>query len=126
MSGKNIAMVFGVILIILGLLGFVGGAGIVGEGGLFSTDRTHDVVHLITGLILLFVALKSAGAVGTTLKVFGVIYLIVTILGFMSGSVLGLFDASTADNVLHLIVAVVFLWAGFMGSKSNGMMGSGM
>lgn len=126
MSGKNIGMIFGVIFIILGLLGFVNGAGIVGDG-LFQTDTTHDVIHLITGLILLFVAMKSVDSIGMTLKVLGIIYLLVAILGFIGdGNVLSLFVVNTADNVLHLVIAIIFLWAGFAGSKNGGMMGSGM
>ncbi len=126
MSAKNIGMIFGVIFIILGILGFVGGMGIVGPEGLFQTDRTHDIIHLVSGLIFLFVAMKSAGSMGMVLKVFGIIYLLVALLGFFTGDVLGLFEVSMADNVLHLVLAVIFLWAGFMGGRSNGMMNSGM
>lgn len=127
MSGKNIGMILGIVLALVGILGLLGGFGIVGEGGFFETNTTHDLVHLVTGAILLWVAMKSGGAMGMVFKVFGIVYLLVAILGFMGdGSVLGLITVDMNDNILHLVLAVVLLWAGFKGGRSNQMMSSGM
>ena len=128
MSAKNIAMVLGVVFIVIGILGFVGGLSVVGEGGFFPTDTVHDVIHLVSGLILVFVAMKSMGSLSMTLKVLGIIYLLVTILGFVvgEGMVLGLFNTNMSDNILHLVLAVLLLWGGFMGNKGGNMMSSSM
>jgi hypothetical protein len=39
--------------------------------------------------------------------VFGVLYVVVTIIGFADGEdILGLFPVNTADNFLHLVLAI--------------------
>jgi hypothetical protein len=49
-------------------------------------------------------------------KVLGLVYLLVTILGFLmvdKGSILGLIHINSTDNYLHLVLAVVLLYVGF-------------
>jgi uncharacterized membrane protein len=102
---KKASIVFGIIFVIIGILGFFGNP-IVGEGGLFHTDTVHNIVHLVLGIILLAFAKKSSA--GTVLTVIGVIYLIVAIIGFISGtSVLGIFEVNAADNWLHLVLGII-------------------
>jgi len=128
MSGKNIGMVLGLVLLLVGILGLVGfGVGIVGPDGFFTTDTTHDVVHLITGAILLWVVMKAGESTGMVFKVLGIIYLLIAILGFFGGgSVFGLMVVDTNDNILHLVLGVILLWAGMKGARSDSMMSSGM
>lgn len=127
MMGKKIGMIVGVVLILVAITGFVGGLGITGPEGFFVTNTVHDLIHLVTGIVLVWVAAKSPSAMGMTFKVFGIVYLIVAVLGFAMGdTILGFVHANMADHVLHVILAVVFLWAGFMGSKSGMMSGGGM
>ena len=53
-------------------------------------------------------------------KVFGIVYALITVLGFIQGNtVLGLMAVNMADNLLNLVIALVALWAGF-GSKEEG------
>ena len=120
---KNIALVFGVVYTLVGILGFIGNPIVGGaEGALFPANTLHNVVHLATGLVLLWAA--SAGMAGTALKIFGLVYVLVALLGFFAASdgvILGLVDVNTADNWLHLASAIIFLWAGFMGVKDGTM-----
>src|SRR3989344_7893432 len=120
MTTKKLAMVFGVIFLLLGLLGLVGGVGIVGETGVFATDSAHDWVHIITGLIFIIVSMKAAGSAGGVLKVFGIIYVLVALLGFFSSdnTVLGFMAVNGADNVLHLILGVVIFFLAWKAGKS--------
>jgi hypothetical protein len=54
-------------------------------------------------------------------QVFGVVYGLVTVVGFLQGdTVLGLIGVNMADNVLHLAIAAVALYAGF-GMKEDRM-----
>ena len=48
-------------------------------------------------------------------RVFGVIYALVAILGFVAGDspLLGLVANNRADAVLHVVIAIVTLWIGF-------------
>ena len=114
---KKLAMVFGVIFVIVGLLGFFSNP-LVGAHGYFMTDTFHNVVHLLIGIIMLAMA---GSAAGTSLTVFGIIYLLLAIVGFVqggSGKLLGLVAYNAADNWLHLVVGVVLLAAGFSGKKA--------
>jgi len=117
---KKLAMVLGIIFIILGLVGFLTNPLVGPAGALFPANPLHNLIHLITGIIGVWVAAKSMSGTMMYLKIFGIIYLLVAILGFAMGSpILGLVDTNMADNLLHLIVALLFIWAGFWGGKSG-------
>ncbi|TSC87048.1 MAG: hypothetical protein G01um10148_153 [Parcubacteria group bacterium Gr01-1014_8] len=118
---QTLAWVFGVVLTLVGVLGFV--PGITSDGmllGIFMVDGLHSVIHLVSGLA----ALAAAWGIWSTrmyFQVFGVIYGLVTVIGFLQGdTVLGLIGINMADNVLHLLIAAVALYAGF-GMKEDGM-----
>jgi Domain of unknown function (DUF4383) len=120
---KTLGTIIGIIFLLVGLLGFIGGLGIVGPTGTFMTNHAHDAVHLITGLLFIIWAMAAPRSVGTGLKLFGVIYLLVALLGFISstGSVLGFISINSADNWLHVVLGIVVLLAGFAGSKNKTM-----
>jgi hypothetical protein len=109
---KNLAVTFGVILLVVGVLGLLGGVGIVGQSGIFMTDSVHDWVHIVSGVVLLIVAYAATAKSAVALIVFGVVYLVVAILGFFGSPVLGFLNVNGADNWLHLVLGVVILWSG--------------
>ncbi len=115
MNVQKLAKVFGIVFILIGVLGFVPGVTTNGHLlGVFEVDTLHNVIHLLTGIVAWLAASSSSNS-KLFFKVFGVVYLLVTALGFlMGGDILGLFMVNMADNVLHLVIAVVALWAGFM------------
>ena len=77
------------------------------------TNMIQNIVHVILGLAILMSVMKSKAML---LKIVGIIFAIVGILGFaMSGdTVLGIVVDSTATNSLHLILGVVILLIAFM------------
>lgn len=117
---KKLAIVFGVVFVLVGVLGMVG-TGIVGPMGIFETNTIHDVVHLLVGIVLLGVAFMSPASSGTWLKVFGVVYLAIAVLGFLlvpsGGMLLGLVQTNAADHLLHIVLGIVLYLAGMMGGK---------
>ena len=120
------ANVFGWVLLIVGVLGFV--PGITTNGhllGIFDVNTLHNLVHLISGLAALYLASKGEAQAQMFFKVFGVVYGLVAVLGFFGGDapVLGLISNNTADTWLHVVIAVVALWLGF-GPKKEGSMQS--
>src|SRR3989344_5913236 len=118
---KTLATVFGVVFVIVWLLGFVGNP-LVGEGALFHTNLMHDLVHLIIGIVLLVVAFMAAEQSALTLKIFGAVYLIVAVLGFfMTSPILGLIEVNGADQWLHLVLGVVLVAAGVYAKDGGGM-----
>ena len=122
---KKFAMIFGWIFIVLGLLGFFSNP-LVGSssGALFMADTAHNLVHLISGIVLLWVAYGASHKAGSILKILGVIYVLLALIGFFSstGSVLGLVMVNAADNWLHLIFGLLFIW-GAMSRRSAMAMG---
>lgn len=121
--GKTLK-VFGWIFLVIGILGFFSNP-IVGSGAWFHADFNHNLVHLLTGLIMLWVAYKAMDRARTTLKTFGWIYLIIAILGFFlvsgTGTLLGLVEINGTDNWLHLVLAVIFFWAVRRDGRGAGM-----
>lgn len=111
-KATKFAQWFGVIFLVIGILGFV--PGITTNGhllGIFEVDAMHNIIHVLTGILALAFAKSSPRGF---FKVFGIVYLLVTIIGFAHGhSVVGLFGVNAADNVLHLLVAVIALSVGF-------------
>ena len=106
---KTVALVFGAVFTLVGVLGPVlGGANdplIV-----FGRNYIHDAVHIASGLAGLAAGAYASGRyAGGYLELFGV----VTVAGF---ALTGLFEIliglDTADDVLHLVLAVALLGAG--------------
>jgi Domain of unknown function (DUF4383) len=113
------ALLFGLTLLLAGVLGFIAdssfefGDGIQGDDlVVFEVNGTHNIVHIASGLLGLALAGTAAGARAYALG-FGAVYLLVTIIGFIDGEdVLGLIPVDTADNFLHLAIALTGIAAG--------------
>lgn len=122
MNIQKAAKWFGIIILVVGVLGFVPGITTNGHVlGIFEVDTVHNIVHILTGIVALAMA-GSYGSAKTFFKVFGVVYGLVTLLGFMgSDPVLGLIHVNGADNVLHLIITVLALYLGFSNDKTKGV-----
>ncbi len=119
---KTIAIVFGIVFVLVGLLGFVPNP-IVGGTGLFVTDTLHNLVHLIIGIVLLIVAYSAPAKSALWLKIFGIVYLLLVVLGFLlipgGGELLGIVTMNTADHWLHVVLGVVLLVFGFATSNPS-------
>jgi hypothetical protein len=126
---QTFCLVTGIVLIAVGVLGFIFGSpdftvgpGVSGEEFIvFEVNGWHNIVHLATGAFLLFMAAKPASAI-TGALVFGVLYVVVTIWGFVDGSdIATIVPINTADNFLHLVLALVALAVGL---SAGGLAGS--
>ncbi len=122
MSIQKWSKVFGIVFLLVGILGFV--PGITSDGhllGIFEVDTIHNIIHLLSGIIALAVAGSEKGARGY-FKIFGIVYAIVAVVGILQGTtVLGIIAVNTADNILHVVLAIVILAIGF-GGKKHAMM----
>jgi Domain of unknown function (DUF4383) len=114
MNAKTAALIIGVVFVLVGILGFIPNP-LVSPTGLFAVNAAHNLVHLVSGAAILACAYTNIGA-ALGLKVFGVIYALVALLGlFTSGDMLlGFIRTNNADHWLHVALAVVILAAGFM------------
>ena len=109
----------GIVLVAVGLLGFISNP-IVGAdaGALVRTNSLHNVVHLATGLLALYIAfgLRGANQVNATIG-FGVLYVVVFLATLLSPTLFGLFGDAPAranEHVIHLALAVGSLAVGSM------------
>jgi len=109
-----VAVLFGAVLALVGVLGPVLG-GASGELIIFGRNYLHDAIHLLSGLAGLAAGYYAGGQYASEYnKALGVVYLLVTILGFVLFDLFAdLIALNTADNFLHLALAVVFLGVGF-------------
>jgi hypothetical protein len=110
----------GAALLIAGLTGFIADASFDTAGGDrldggsllgFEVNGWHNLVHLLSGAVLLLAAGGRSRA-RTVALAFGLVYGLVTIIGIVDGNdVLGLIPVNAADNVLHVALSLVGILA---------------
>jgi hypothetical protein len=117
---QSFCLVVGVVLVAVGVLGFffggsafTVGSGVTGQNFIiFEVNGWHNVIHLATGAFLIFMAAAPATAI-TGALVFGVVYLVVAVWGFIDGNdVAWIAPINLADNFLHLVLGVLALLIG--------------
>lgn len=114
---KKIALAFGSIFLLLGVLGFAPALTPIIDGmphlfGLFMVDVLHNLIHVASGAAGLLAA-SSERYSRWYLQIMGLVYAGVALAGFLQGTtVLGLFEVNTADNLLHTALVVALLGAG--------------
>ncbi|HYE23414.1 MAG TPA: DUF4383 domain-containing protein [Candidatus Paceibacterota bacterium] len=120
---KTLAIVFGAMFVLVGLLGFVPNPLVGPEGALFETDLMHNLVHLLFGVILLVVAFKNEAASALWLMILGIVYLVLAVLGFLmipeEGELLGIVHMNHADHWLHVGLAVLLIGSSFLAKKQD-------
>jgi len=116
------ALVFGVVLVAAGILGFFYEASFSSGDdaerdavlGILDVNGWHNVVHIASGVVGLAVVGSYSNARMYALG-FGAIYVVVAILGFIYGNGDEIFDiipVNTEDNVLHALIGISGLAAG--------------
>jgi len=123
---KGFLQVGGAVLLLVGILGYVGVIGPTPDSSLFGEfwyfDNAENIAHTVLGIVALAAAflLKDAGMQKTLVMIVGVIALLVGIYGFITPSLLGANLENPADNILHLVVGAWALAASM--KKGDGMM----
>lgn len=117
---RVLAFLFGVAFLAAGILGYM--PAYTPDGQLFGylhVDNVHNIVHIITGVFALLAAASSGAYSRLYFQVFGILYGIATVCGFVFGGDLYIMHVNMADNVFHLIIAVVALYFGFLFGASS-------
>ena len=124
---KTICTILGIVFLLVGLLGFV-------NHDLMGThlSAAHNIVHILSGAVALYLGLKGTlGAARTFCLVFGLVYLLLGVAGFMFGGqgtpgvpgptdarllrvIPGVLELGTADHGVHLLLGAVFLLGAFL------------
>lgn len=116
---RIIAIIFGIAFIFAGVAGFFPSFMVDGLLlGVFEVDAMHNIVHIVSGVIAIMAA-TSYYYSRLYFQVFGIIYGLVTLLGFILSGNLGflMMHFNTADNLLHLVIAIIALFLGFYTKK---------
>ena len=125
---QSAALLVGILLFALGVLGFVPGVtthygdlSFAGHDsgaklfGIFQTSILHNVVHLLFGLIGIAMSRSWEGA-RTFLIAGGTIYLVLFVYGLLAHGSSGanFIPVNSADNVLHIALGVAMIALGLV------------
>jgi len=112
---KTISTILGIIFLVIGLLGFAA-PGMMG----MHLSAAHNLVHLVSGALALWFGTKGTyDAARSFCIIFGIIYGLLGVVGFVAGGadysltlipnqlVLG-----KMDHIIHVILGVVFIIGG--------------
>ena len=87
--------------------------------GIFMVNKAHSIVHIASGVVFLLASMAGAGAASLWFKIFGLVYAVVAVLGFMNpnGMLLGMISNNPADTWLHVVLSAAMLLIGFAAPK---------
>jgi hypothetical protein len=132
LTPRGFLMAGGVILVVVAVLGYLGLIGPTPEQSLFGSmwyfTDLENLAHLVFGIVALaaYYLLKDANLTKWLVILVGIVAAFAAVIGVMvSGSadpnvsLIGIPGnlENPMDTVLHVVVAVWALYAGFMGSK---------
>ena len=117
---QKIAGLFGIIFILIAVLGFISPGGLVMAVepktgivlGVFPVNLLHNIVHLLFGIWGLVASRTWAGS----RKFFttgGIIYIVLTVIGFLSPTGFGIVPLGGADIGLHVVLGIAMLAIGY-------------
>lgn len=110
---RLVAQIVGAVLALVGLLGFVLGSGEYDLLGLFGVNTLHNVVHLLSGAVLLAAAFIDGGRNARLANmVLGAVYLVVAAATWIP-VLADMFHLNVADAGLHVLIGIVLLGVAF-------------
>jgi hypothetical protein len=114
---NRVATILGIGFLLVGIIGFVS-PNILG----MHLSLAHNVVHLVTGAVSLWLGLKGTpSAAKTFCIVFGAVYLLLGIAGFAAGDgaekmltlLPGQLEFGRMDHIVHILLGAIYLIGGF-------------
>lgn len=121
---QMVALLFGAIYLVAGVLGFLpflGGSYTLTDHallGIFQVNLLHNLVHVVIGIAGLAAAASLANS-RTFCQVVGVILLLLGVLGVFVAKPFGLLDIGGLDVALHLVSGAVLAYFGFAAPVST-------
>lgn len=119
---KTVCKLLGVVFVIVGIAGFVAPT-LLGA----HLTLAHNLVHIVSGAIALYLGFAgSASAAKGFCIIFGLVYLALGVAGWFLGTgpdkmwELGtLLMLGKVDHIIHVLLGVVFLAGGVLGSRRS-------
>lgn len=112
---KTVAKIMGVILLLVGILGFTHLLDPLGA----HLSPAHNLVLIISGVISLYFGLAGTlGGAKSFCTIFGLLYLALGFIGMAKGDLmLGPLMLGKVDHGIHVIVGAAFLAGGLLSKK---------
>jgi hypothetical protein len=115
---QQAALLFGITSLLFGALSFVPALAPGGTlWGTFMVGGMHALLHITTGISGMIVGVRSASA-RLYFKFIGGFYALLAVAGIFTGAVVLGMMMNTADNLLHVAIAVFALYVGFAMKES--------
>ena len=118
---KTVATVVGVVFILVGICGFFM-PNLLGA----HLGKAHNAVHLVSGAASLYFGAKgSLAAARQFCIVFGLIYGLLGVVGYVVGTgpdhmlELPYLALGTMDHIIHVVIALLYLVGGFTTKSSS-------
>lgn len=108
---RKINLPLGVALAALGIAGYLQPSPLF---ALFEVGALLSTLHLASGAAALIVTTQGIGAMRRVGKWLGFFYLALAVVGFITPDVAGVVRLNTPDNLLHLALALPFLYIGLI------------
>ena len=108
---KKVSITFGILFLLIGIAGFFNNP-VIGAQGIFLSNTALNIIHLLSGALLLFVSLKTRSYV-LTLKFMGLLYILIALVGLVvtidseSGMIFSIIAVNGLDNWLHLLFGIL-------------------
>jgi len=118
---RKICILFGIVFLTVGVFGFVPG---ITQGehllGIFHVNAAHNAVHILSGIAALICGSISTHAARMYFRIFGLVYALVAVMGFVNGDrpIFGIISNNMADTWLHVGIAAVSLLLGFTAKQA--------
>jgi hypothetical protein len=112
---KTVAKLLGLVLLLVGILGFTHLLDSVGA----HLSPVHNCIHIVSGILALYFGFAgSLSGAKSFCTIFGLIYLLLGIVGLALGDLhIGPLILGKVDHGIHLILGAIFL-AGGLFTKS--------
>ena len=123
--GQLYALVIGAVYLLVGILGFfVASEFTKGSADdqliIFRLNHLHNLIHIVLGVGWL-AASRTAAAAKSVNLLFGVVLLLVAILGFtgidLMHTLLNITESTDPDNFLHLVTGGLAIYLGTAGDR---------
>ena len=122
--GQLYALVIGAVYLLVGVVGFFVASEFT-EGSaddkliIFRLNHLHNLIHIVLGVGWL-AASRTAAAAKTVNTLFGVVLLLVAVVGFtgidLVHTLLNITESTDPDNFLHLVTGGIALYFGTVGA----------
>lgn len=122
MNTKTASLLIGVVFILVGVLGFIPNPIIYDStDAIFHADAVHSMVHIVSGVLFVIIALAAPERASAFMKIFGIVYLVLGILGLIAigasegmTQLLGFLHVNGPDNILHVVLGIAIFAASML------------